>query len=302
MYASIDIGSNSALLLVGELEGSEVKVIHERAEVTSLGKNLDESKLFEEASMEATFLALSSYLELILEFNIRPCDVIVTATEASRVAKNSKDFFRKVEDKLGFKTHIISAEGEAYFTARGVSMGEKELDDFTIVDIGGASTELIHFDKNLEKIKNFVSLKMGSARASDWISKGECSQKMNQALVNVSKTDFSKQRFVWVAGTVTSIAAVSLGLLKYDSSKVHGSEVELAKLWNLRETMLELEPQEVLEKYPVLGKRSESIKGGLELVSFLMEFFDQKSFRVSNFGLRHGTLGLGRIDERFLKE
>ena len=121
MRCSIDIGSNSTLLLVGEIVGDVINEVVDVATVTGLGKNIDKDSKFVEESMNLTFETLKGYKRIIEKNGLNPSEAIVTATEASRVATNAKDFFAKIKNELGFDITIISSEAEAYYTGRGVS-------------------------------------------------------------------------------------------------------------------------------------------------------------------------------------
>ena len=113
--------------------------------------------------MEDTFCALKDYRKIVLGHGVEPAQTLVTATEAARIATNAKDFFREVEAALGFRIHIVTAEGEAYYTFRGVVC---DGDDNTsvIMDIGGASTELIKVSGGV--LERTTSLPVGSVRAT----------------------------------------------------------------------------------------------------------------------------------------
>ena len=95
MKASIDIGSNSILLLGGTFEDQKfIEEINE-AEVAGLGKDIDKNGYFEDDRMETAFNILEKYKEILKEKEVSPSEVILTATEASRVASNSKEFFER---------------------------------------------------------------------------------------------------------------------------------------------------------------------------------------------------------------
>ena len=96
LKASIDIGSNSVLLLISEYVDGSFQDIESKSRVTSLGRNLDETGKFQDKSMDATFDALKEFKKIIGKYDIKPEETIMTATEASRVASNAADFFKKL--------------------------------------------------------------------------------------------------------------------------------------------------------------------------------------------------------------
>mgnify|MGYP001438253593 CR=1 FL=1 len=216
--ASIDIGSNSVLLLAAEVneQGMMTKEILNESFITSLGKDLDVTKRFHPDSMHATYEALGAYKKMLEGIQFPVENVIVTATEASRVATNSREFFQKIKSELGFNIQIITSEGEAYYTALGVvSSFSKENDKIVVMDVGGASTELIRMNLNPFKIVETISLPVGSVRATDWTKKGEFEDKM-QAILSPDLSSYHTETLICVAGSMTALASMYLGQRVYE--------------------------------------------------------------------------------------
>ena len=300
--ASIDIGSNTILLLAAEVNESpfSYKEFLNETFVTSLGKDLDKTGVFCENSLIDSFEALSAYKKQVEEFGIRPEDVIVTATEASRVAKNSKEFFEKVKTELGFKVQIISALGEAYYTSLGVIKGHKLVsDNAVIMDVGGASTELILIQKDPFEIKRTISLPVGSVRGTDWIEDGSFEERMKNLLSNSELDNYKSDYLLCVAGSMTSLGGMVKGLKKFDSNEVNGSAIGFDKFLKFFESIEGLNPEELLQKFPFLGKRAKSILAGARLGLKMGRRLEIKSFEISTFGLRYGTLFSGKIESKY---
>jgi exopolyphosphatase/guanosine-5'-triphosphate,3'-diphosphate pyrophosphatase len=300
--ASIDIGSNTILLLAAEVNDSPFsynELINETF-VTSLGKDLDKTGVFCENSLKDSFEALSAYKEKVEAIGISPKEVIVTATEASRVATNSSSFFKKVKSELGFEVQVISALGEAFYTSLGVIKGHKlNTDKAVIMDVGGASTELILIEKEPFKIIRTISLPMGSVRGTDWIEEGSFETRMKKLLDNDELDNFKSDYLLCVAGSMTSLGGMIKGLKKYDSNAVNGSAIEFDKYLQFFESIEGLNPEELLEKFPFLGKRAKSILAGAQLGLKMGRRLEIKSFEISTFGLRYGTLFSGKIESKY---
>lgn len=300
--ASIDIGSNTVLLLAAEVEESpfSYRELLNETHVTSLGKDLDKTGEFHPDSIKDTYEALKDYKEKVESIGISPSDVIVTATEASRVAKNSKELFDKVQNELGFKVTIINAEGEAYYTSLGVVKGhDADFSNAVIMDVGGASTELILIQVNPFQIKKTISLPVGSVRGTDWISEGSFEEKMSELLSNDELENFKSDYLLCVAGSMTSLGGMIKGLKKFDSNEVNGSAITFDKYLGFFESIQDLSPEELLEKFPFLGKRAKSILAGAKLGLKMGKRLEIKSFEISTFGLRYGTLFAGTIDTKY---
>ena len=229
--ASIDIGSNSCLLLILEIEGSSFKTLESHSQITSLGKDLDINKAFLESSMTATLSALKDYREILTKYSIESSNVIVTATEASRVATNFDKLFNQAKEELGFSITRISGEGEAYYTALGVARGSSGSDSIiTIMDIGGASTELIKVQMDDFKILESVSLPVGSVRATDWLHKDEFSINMKKVLSAQSLNTYKVSKLVCVAGTMTTLSAIAENMKDFDESGIQGKTYSIGAL------------------------------------------------------------------------
>lgn len=302
MRASIDIGSNTVLLLAAEFDehGNFQKEVLNESRVTSLGKDLDKTGVFAKKSIADTKKALSEYVDLIKKVGIEPSEVIVTATEASRVAKNSLVLFDSVRNDLGIKVKIINGEGEAYYTSLGV-VSHSQLDEslVTIMDIGGASTELIRVNVEPFSIESSISLPIGSVRCTDWLKEKVFDQKVKEIFENFDISAYETNHLLCVAGSMTSLGSMIKGLSKFDSQEVNGTKISFESFLKFTEKIKKRTPTELLLKFPFLGKRSKSIVGGAYLGEQMGRALKVKTFEISTLGLRYGTINAGEIDERF---
>lgn len=301
LRASIDIGSNSILLLVAEVT-ADGKIFEKEKlfEVTSLGKGLDKNKAFQEDKMEASFQALKHYAEVCSRFGVKPEQIIATATEAARVATNASDFFIKVERELGIKVYIITSNAEVYYSTKGV-LGNTSFDSefVTIMDIGGASTELMKVNtKDLSVIES-ISMPVGAVRCTDWLLENVFVQSLQKVFIDF-RTELDKLQtkdLYCVAGTMTSLGNMHLERTEFIEDDVHGMQLKVEDVDQLFKKYSNLEPMAYLEKFPFLGKRSECIRGGLHLTYHLAHRLFVKNMTISTYGLRYGTLLEGKIKE-----
>lgn len=300
--ASIDIGSNTVLLLAGEFsqEGILERELLNESRVTSLGKDLDKTGVFAKKSIKDTEKALNEYVKLLKEIDISVDEVIVTATEASRVAKNSSELFDKMKQELGLKVTIINGEGEAFYTSLGVTSQTKLEEDFvTIMDIGGASTELIKVKTKPFSVESSISLPIGSVRCTDWLKEKIFDQKVEEIFNNFDVSPYQTTHLLCVAGSMTSLGSMIKGLTKYDSDQVNGTRISFQDFLKFTEKIKKRTPTELLLKFPFLGKRSKSIVGGAYLGEVMGAALKVDTFEISTLGLRYGTITAGGIDERF---
>lgn len=301
--ASIDIGSNSVLLLAAEVDeksGSIIRELLNESFITSLGRELDVTKKFHPESMQATFNALSEYKKLLDKIQFPVEKTIVTATEASRVSTNSREFFKKIKDELGFTIQIISSDGEAYYTALGViSSLEKSSNKTVIMDVGGASTELIRINLNPFQILETVSLPVGSVRATDWKKNGEFDSRMNDIL-SPDLSSYHTETLVCVAGSMTALASMYLGQRVYEDHKIEGMKIAFNSFQDFSRDLQNTTVENLLLLFPFLGKRAPMVAGGSRVVELIGKKLKIDTMKVSTRGLRYGTVLSGGIDEQFI--
>ncbi len=299
--ASIDIGSNTVLLLIAEITDGKFSELENESRVTALGKGIDKTKEFAEQSMEDTFSALSEYRKMININNVAKENITVTATEASRVVNNSKMFFERIRKELSFDIQLINPEGEAYYTSLGAQFNLlNEMTECLILDIGGASTEIIDIELNPFLIKNFVSIPFGSVRATDWKKDGIFDPEVEKCFSSFSVETYSERKIIGVAGTVTSLAMMLLGESKFDASRINGSIIKKGELTMLINEIKNMSLIRLQESFPFLGKRISTIQGGAYILLKLFNRLKIDELIVSTYGLRYGTILSNGIKKQYL--
>ena len=302
LKASIDIGSNSILLLVAEVNEGKLYEKRSEARITGLGKNLDQSQEFNEQAMNDSFAVLEEYREIVREYGLTPEEATVTATEAMRVARNAPQFCREVKQRIGFDIVLISGEGEAYYTGLGVTGTHAELDrQEVIMDIGGASTELLKVETSPYQLHHTCSLPIGSVRGTDFISTGIFEEKVDAIFRDSDLSSYTTPRLYCVAGTMTSLAAMIKGHKTFEESAVDGLEITFSELGHFYERIKKKASNDLNNEYPYLGKRAKTIVGGCRVAKVFCEKLKTESLIISKSGLRYGTLMAGDIHERFRK-
>ena len=296
--ASIDIGSNTVLLLIAEVSEDKIEEIEVEERVTALGRDLDCKKIIHPQSMQDTFDALMDYREIVTKHGLETADTVVTATEAARVASNAKKFFQEIYKKLGFHVHIIKAEGEAYYTLQGIVSGKTE--NAVIIDIGGASTELIKVSNGM--LEKMISLPVGSVRGSDWRAKGCFTERIRYIFSNEQSEieSFQSSHLMGVGGTLTSLMALSKNSTEFNRQDIERSVLRQRDLKICVERTESQSEEQLGEKFPFLGKRVASIKAGGHLAFAIGELLGCQNWKISTRGLRYGVLRDDSIDERFL--
>jgi len=302
LRASIDIGSNSILLLMGEFS-PEYKELENHANVTALGANLDKTGVFDTGSMEDSFRVLKEYADKIKSHGMDPAKVLATATEASRVAGNAEEFYTKVKEQTGIEVKIISSEGEAYYSTKGILFNSK-FDESTIhiMDIGGASTEIIKVDAENSQILLDYSMPFGAVRMTNWKDENTLHDNVGKILNDYQDKLKGTQctKLYCVAGTMTSVANMYLGNKEFKEKEVHGLNISVDVLNKLSREYSDQSVEELLSYFPFLGKRAKSIHGGLSVATTLFKTLGVTNVSISTYGLRYGTLEEGVIKDEFI--
>ena len=301
--ASIDIGSNSVLLLIADVTNGKFHEISKQSDITQLGRELDKSRMFHPESMEATLTAIQGYVLECQTHGIAPEEIIATATEAARVAQNAESFFREVEEVTEVKVHVITSAAEAFYSTRGILFNTKFADEIiTIMDIGGASTELIKVNTKSFQILETISMPIGAVRSTQWLEDQLFVQNLQKVFLDFrSEIDkFQGKDLFCVAGTMTSLGNMHLQRREFVEDDVHGLVLKSDDIDGLFKQWSNATPKEFLEKFPFLQKRSKSIRGGLHLVYHLTHRLLVKELTISTYGLRFGTLLEGKIKKEHL--
>jgi exopolyphosphatase/guanosine-5'-triphosphate,3'-diphosphate pyrophosphatase len=289
--AAIDIGTNSVRLLVTDADGNELE---RHMKITRLGQDVDVTGSLQPDAIDRTVSVLKTYRERIVHFGADR--IRATATSAARDADNQADFFDEVEAALGSRPELLPGEEEARLSFRGATFGIDGSDGpFLVVDIGGGSTEFVVGTTEPEAL---TSVKMGCVRMTERHLKSDpptrdelvaCFTDVKKTLAEVrSIVDVTRaKRMIGLAGTITSMAALTLGLTEYDPKKTHHALVTRTQI---EDTFARLASSSLEERRGLLiqPERAEVIVGGGAVLVTLLREFDIQDFIVSESDILDG--------------
>ena len=301
MYrASIDIGTNSVLLLIAEQTEKGLQVLEEAQRLPRLGSMVDSNRLLAKESMYKVLEALTEYVAIIQKYGDEVvARTVVTATSAVRDAANKQEFLTLVKETVGFQVLILSGEDEANYTYLGaISQTKVESDSIMIVDIGGGSTELAV--GNSTNLLRGISINMGSVRFNERFllhnppyqaEIGDCRRSIEASLRATQLRIPHNTQVVAVSGTATSLAAIDQQLFPYRSSGINNYRLKndklatFIRLFSIHtfEYLLELHPE-------VMKGRVDVFLAGLLILEGVLRYASAEEFIVSNGGIRHGIL------------
>ncbi|MDR4506118.1 MAG: Ppx/GppA family phosphatase [Candidatus Scalindua sp.] len=295
MRASIDLGTNTCLLLIAEVEKGQVKrVIGDYAEIVRLGEKVDQTRRFQPNAMGRALTCLLRYKTILAEAGILPGDVVCVATSQARNARNSDDFFLKVLEETGFRFKIISAADEARFTFYGTLLTGMDSSRFVVVDLGGGSTEFVAVDSGR-------SLELGSVRfterylTSDPVTDEEfnrCIDKIDNKLEDLKgwrKTLSDDLEMIAVAGTATTLASWHLAQEEFNADEIEMAELTKGDFLNMVKVLKIHTVSERLELLGIEQGRADVILAGAMIFWRAMEKLGFSGCRISPRGLRYGV-------------
>jgi len=297
IIASIDIGTNTVLLLVAKVDSQTRKIIslHNEYRMPRIGRGTKQTGIISSDRLTLLFDVLSEYDVIIQGFH---CDkVILTGTNAFRMAKNTPEIMKKINKLFNFELNVISGEGEAEYAYYGAISDPDDNSFSMVIDIGGSSTEVIIGEGKRIISKN--SLQLGSVSATEQILKNspplkaEIENLRKEIKILFSSLDYKyiPAQVIAIAGTATTLACMKFGLKEFEEVKVDKCIITIQDMKNIIEELSFLTPTESLDKYgPVMLGREDIIFAGAFILYQFMEHFGIENIVVSTRGIRYGAI------------
>ncbi len=293
--AAIDVGTNSTRLLIVDYKKGKYNVLKRKLITTRLGEGVDQNHNLTNEAISRGIDALKDFDELIKKYEV--VETKAVGTSALRDVRNSQEFLHKVENDFSFNLEVISGKKEAQYIYQGVKSDFKEK-DFLTIDIGGGSTEFI-WQKNNSIIEE--SLNIGAVRLTErYISnpesilsnseykdiKEEIVKVINNSPINNIKTS----KIVGVGGTITTLGAMDLELIKYQSKKIHLYSLKKA---NVNKILDKLVTSKLKERKKLKGlnpERADIITAGTIILKIIMDEFDFSIITISERDILFGLI------------
>lgn len=292
--AAIDVGTNSARLLVADVADGRVEPVRRRSTVTRLGRGVDLSGRLAAEAIEDACGAIGEYVEELAELGVEAVDAI--ATSAVRDAENGGAFIAELRERFALSARVLDGEEEARLTYLGASSETAPTVPTLVIDIGGGSTELIVGQG--EEIAFHVSLQAGVVRhterhiGSDPPTANELEElatDIRGLIENALEPGVRAEAGIAVAGTPTSLAAVELELVPYDAERVHGHVLELRSIQRM---LSRLAAAPLAERVRIPGlhpDRAPTIPAGVVILVEAMRAFGLERITVSEHDILYGA-------------
>jgi exopolyphosphatase/guanosine-5'-triphosphate,3'-diphosphate pyrophosphatase len=319
--AAIDCGTNSVRLLIADVKSTAddpervpgdsgharqgvapLTDVRRDMRIVRLGEGVDLTGRLSEAALGRTMTALREYAGMIAE--ARPAAVRMVATSATRDAANADEFAGRVRDILGIEPEVISGEEEAWlsFTGAtrelaGTSLAADCAPPYLVTDIGGGSTEFILGGPDgvdAERSVNIGCVRLterhlhsdppGEAEVLAAIVDIEAALDEVAAMIDVTKA----RTLTGLAGSVTTVAAIALGLGAYDSERIHHARISAERVQEIAVELLAMTRKERAAIAVMHPGRIDVIGAGALILDRIMARFGFAEVLVSEHDILDG--------------
>jgi exopolyphosphatase/guanosine-5'-triphosphate,3'-diphosphate pyrophosphatase len=296
--AAIDCGTNSTRLLVSRGEGRTWHALDRQNTITRLGQGVDAAGRLHPDAIERTLATVRRYHESIQANGVEA--LRITATSAARDADNREDLFGPLEAIVGVRPELLTGDEEGALTFAGATAELDPADGpFLVVDIGGGSTELITGTTVVEAVR---SLDLGCVRLtekhlhSDPPAAEELSNAIGEATQLIDDLRREVPAFteastlVGVAGTISTVAAVEIGLAEYDRDRIHHFELTRAAAEDVFRTLATEPLADRLHNPGLEPARADVIVGGCCVLVSVMRTLGADRLLVSESDILDGLV------------
>jgi exopolyphosphatase/guanosine-5'-triphosphate,3'-diphosphate pyrophosphatase len=298
--AAVDCGTNSLRLLVADVDdnGGGMTDVARRMEIVRLGQGVDRTGRLAPEALARTTSVLRDYADIIAGSEARA--VRMVATSATRDASNTADFTRQVKEILGVAPEVLTGREEAALSFTGATAELVGTHDgpFLVVDIGGGSTEFVLGEAG-EPATHALSVDIGCVRMTERHLHGDppsraevvaATADIDAALDAVADAVPVRQArtLIGLAGSVTTVAAIAMGLPGYDAARIHHSRVSAAQVHGVARSLL-AQARAERAAIPVMHPgRVDVIGGGALVLDRIMQRFGFGEVLVSEHDILDG--------------
>ena len=302
--AAIDIGTNSVLLLVVDVEAGDLGAVADIATVTRLGRGVDLERRLSVAGVERTLQCLEGYAAQCRKLGV--ARMAAVATSATRDASDGEQFLDAAHTVLGVRPAVIAGAEEASLTFEGALAGLPLPDERVCVfDVGGGSTEVVVGARASGRwqVEESASVDIGAVRLAERHLHGDPPTDAELAAARAdarraleASPPIAGRRLVGVAGTVTTLSAVVHGIEPYDGARVHGSTLTSDDLDRTARALAAM-PLGARRQVPGLHPdRADVIVAGTLVVQEVARRAQAGQLLVSDRGVRWGLAGRLAVD------
>jgi exopolyphosphatase / guanosine-5'-triphosphate,3'-diphosphate pyrophosphatase len=296
--AAIDCGTNSTRLLVADTDGHPLERL---MRITRLGQGVDATGRLDPEAIARCVAVLAEYRQVMDRLGVGGGRLV--ATSAARDASNGSEFLQAAGEATGLVPELLSGTDEGRLSLAGaVADLDPSRGPFLILDIGGGSTELVAGDGPDDPDLDAVSLQLGCVRLSERFlatdpptpaelaaARAEADAQLEIAIAAHPRFS-AAHRLVGLAGTVSTLASVDLGLAVYDRDLVHHAVLTVGDVRIWLERLSGDNAEERLARPGMVPGRQDVIVGGALILDAVMERLDFGECLVSEADILDGLV------------
>jgi exopolyphosphatase / guanosine-5'-triphosphate,3'-diphosphate pyrophosphatase len=282
--AVIDLGTNSTRLLVADVEDGNVEELDRRLEITRLGQEVDARRRLHPEAIARVRNVLVDYRRAAEKRGAER--TLAFATSAVRDAENGEAFLGELEWSYGFTTKLLTGHEEALLTFRGVTAERQAKEGTLVIDVGGGSTELILGGPS--GVTFHESYDLGCVRLTErFPNQPEAAAAF--ARQTLAEVELTARRAIGVAGTVTQLATLDLGLEREEPDVVHGHGLTTDAVAALLERLVAMPVEAIRRERGMHPDRAPVIVAGTVVVLETLRHFGLQELEVSERDNLHGA-------------
>lgn len=297
IIASIDIGSNTVLLLIVEVDlqtGNLIDLIDEQR-LPGISRGLSPGGKINCEAENRLFEVLHEYFEIIRNCSCN--NVLLLGTNAFRIASNTNEIKLRIKTEFGVELKVLTGKEEAELAYLGTEGYANKNDTKLVIDIGGGSTELIY---GKDRILFLQSFNAGVVSISEkYLTHDRPLMSELYAINNYLQKEFTvlpkllyaPDTAVALAGTPVSLFCIRKGLTEYNKNEIEGGILTINDVQFLFDYLTKLTPTEILKLYKrIIEKREDLILSGNVILLYIMKLLKIEKVIVSTKGVRYGAI------------
>ena len=296
---TIDIGTNSMRLLIGNYINNKIENRKKYVNTTRIGQGVDKEGYITEEAIERNLKALKEFSDICKN---EKCDeVYCMGTSALRDSKNGQEFVRRAKELTGIDVDIICGDEESNLGFMGVLEGTdgNKSEDILVIDIGGGSTEFIV--GNEEGIKFCKSENVGALRMTEkFITTDPISDEEYNSMASfIEETLYDTlnvlkekkiSKLVGIGGAITSLSAMNQQLEVYSMEKVHNSIICKKDLERILQNLKKMTLNDKKTMKGLQPKRADIITAGVKILHIIMEKLEFEEIMISEYDNLEGLM------------
>ncbi len=291
----IDIGSNSARLVIVELFDVHFMVEDELKESVRLGQDMDRDGFLKPQRVAETIKTLKMFKRLCDARGVEK--IIAVATAAVRRAKNQRSFLDEIQTTCGIKVDVLSEEEEATLVYRGV-INSMDIPKGIILEIGGGSTKIIYYNRRC--ILNYATLAFGAVTLTDLFSGDGTPKEQTEKIEEFFTEQFKKIKWlsevepdtqmIGVGGSFRNLYKINRIIRKYPLNTVHNYQFATEDFRSVYEMVRVLDVEKRKRIRGLSPARADIMPAALAIVKAFTDYLHIEAFTIGGSGLREGIM------------